>query len=232
MVSMTWLDVRIMAVGAAGVLGACAPQRVSLGGDAGDNASDQSTGGSTGASSGSITGATASTSVTTTIPTTGGSDPATAGSAGESALELGWGLFSPFQPLVDGGDLVLVIGGQGLAMFPVPLRGTGFYLPQIPYPYDHPQAPLLDIELDVEGLEGIGGHFIYLANYPIPFGDWGDSYQFYYVALLLPDEVGGERLDPADVDGRSAHLLGRIHPFGEDPVVVEYDLTLRADIPG
>ena len=47
------------------------------------------------------------------------------------------------------------------------------------------------------------------------------SYEFVYVAVLLPDG-----LDPAEIDGLPAHLHGRLRPVGSAPFDIELDLVV------
>ena len=54
-------------------------------------------------------------------------------------------------PVEDGDELLMVLGGQGLLMFPMPLRGSGFTLADDPSDYTDPATPLFDMYLDIEG---------------------------------------------------------------------------------
>jgi hypothetical protein len=125
--------------------------------------------------------------------------------------ETGW------NPVENGDELVMVLGGQGLLMFPMPLRGHGFTLAPDPSDYTHPDTPLFDMYLDIEGFElDFGGHFKRLANYPVPFEVLPDDvYEFVYITLFVPDELA----DPCDIDG----LPGELH--AELDVVDGYTLT-------
>ena len=125
--------------------------------------------------------------------------------------EMGW------SPVEDGDELWMVLGGQGLLMFPMPLRGSGFTLADDPSDYTDPATPLFDMYLDIEGFElDFGGHFKRLANYPVPFEILDDgTYEFIYITLFVPDEL----LDPCDIDG----LEGFLH--AELDVVDGYTLT-------
>lgn len=149
-----------------------------------------------------------------------GTDPATA------YFELGQGE-SGFRFLEDGDELEMVLGGQGLLMFPMPVRGAGFDLPPDPSDYTHPKIPLLDATLDVDGYNtGVGGHFIYLANYRIPFTVTGDDYQFNYVALIVPDDVGDLTL----LDGLPGHIHAELQPHDlDEPLVFDRDVIIDTD---
>jgi hypothetical protein len=151
-------------------------------------------------------------------------DTATDSTAAEVGwFEIGWGV-EEFNALQPGGDLEVVWGSQGAAMFPLPLRGAEFVLPDPPSDYQSPLAPKLDLHIDVEGHnDGIGGHFMYLANYPITFEIMPDgSYEFLFVAAVLPDEV-----DPATLEGLPAHLYARLRPYESAAFEVELDLVVR-----
>jgi hypothetical protein len=154
-------------------------------------------------------------------------DPTSAesGSTGEPVVgwfELGFGE-TEFTPLADGGTLQVVWGGQGAAMFPLPLRGAEFTLPDPPSDYTSELAPLFDLEIDIEGYnDGIGGHFKRLANYPITFEIQPDgTYEYLYVAVLLPDEI-----DPTVLDGLPAHLWARLRPYDSAHFEIEMDLVV------
>jgi hypothetical protein len=125
--------------------------------------------------------------------------------------EQGW------SPVENGDKLVMVLGGQGLLMFPMPLRGAGFTLADDPSDYTDPATPIFDMYLDIEGFDlDFGGHFKRLSNYPVPFEVLPDgTYEFVYITLFVPDEL----TDPCDIDG----LPGELH--AELDVVDGYVLT-------
>jgi len=125
--------------------------------------------------------------------------------------EEGW------NPVENGDELLMVLGGQGLLMFPMPLRGAGFTLADDPSDYTDPATPLFDMYLDIDGFElDFGGHFKRLSNYPVPFEVLPDgTYEFVYITLFVPDEL----TDPCDIDG----LPGELH--AELDVVDGYTLT-------
>jgi len=137
-------------------------------------------------------------------------------------FDVGWGDLQ-WHPLEDGGTLKVVWGGQGAAMFPLPIRGAEFVLPDPPDDYTSELAPILDLQLDIEGHnDGVGGHFKRIANYPITFAVLPDgSYEYIYLAVLLPDEI-----DPAILDGLPAHLSVQLRPYGSAPLVIERDLVV------
>jgi hypothetical protein len=153
------------------------------------------------------------------------SDESADGSSGgdDAWLEVGWGV-TEFNSLEDGGDLEVVWGPQGAAMFPLPLRGGGFVLPEDPSDYQSPLAPKLDLFIDVEGHnDGIADHFMYIANYPIIFEILSDgSYEFLFVGAQLPDAV-----DPTTLEGLPAHVYARLRPYESEPLEVELDLIVR-----
>lgn len=138
-------------------------------------------------------------------------------------FDIGWGV-TEFNALVPGSDLEVVWGTQGAAMFPLPLQGGEFVLPDPPEDFDSPLAPKFDLQIDVEGHnDGIGGHFMYLANYPITFEIEPDgSYEFLYVAAVLPDGV-----DPLTLEGLPAQLWARLRPYEAEPMEIELDLIVK-----
>lgn len=142
-------------------------------------------------------------------------------------FEVGWGVDS-FAPLSDGDDFTIVWGTQGAAMFPMPVRGGDFVLPDDPGDYNDPKAPLMDLELDIEGHnDGFGGHFKRIANYPLVFEVQEDgSYEFLYVAIILPDDK-----DPMELDGLPAHLHVTLRPYEADPIELDLDLVVALEPP-
>lgn len=174
-----------------------------------------------------------------TVACGGGIDPSVDDSNGNTSsvdstgepvvgwFELGFGDVE-FAPLVDGGTLQVVWGGQGAAMFPLPLRGAEFTLPDPPSDYLSELVPLFDIDIDIEGFnDGPGNHFKHLANYPISFTVLPDgTYEYIYVAVLLPDHI-----DPDDLDGLPAHLSARLRPKDSAPFEVDLDLVVATAPP-
>ena len=144
-------------------------------------------------------------------PTGGSGTPAPGAWIAMGQGETGW------FPVEDGDELLMVLGGQGLLMFPMPLRGSGFSLADDPSDYTDPRTPIFHMYLDIPGFElDFGGHFKRLANYPVPFEILPDgTYEFVYITLFVPDDL----LDPCDIDG----LPGELH--AELDVVDGYTLT-------
>jgi hypothetical protein len=143
-------------------------------------------------------------------------------------FEVGWGEFEFEQQLVDGGELHIVWGSQGAAMFPMPVRGAEFELAPDPKDWSDERTPILDFELDVEGTEpALCGHFKCINNYPIAFDILPDgSYEFIYVAVVVSD-----RIDPTTLHGRPAHLWVQLDPHRSAPHEAEFDLTVNVDPP-
>jgi hypothetical protein len=137
-------------------------------------------------------------------------------------FEVGWGIDS-FAPIEAGDEFPIVYGNQGSAMFPMPIRAGEFVLPDDPSDYLDPRAPKMNLELDIEGHnDGFGGHFKRIANYPLVFEILPDgTYEFLYVAIILPDEKV-----PEDLVGLPAHLRVEIQPYESEPIVRELDLVV------
>jgi hypothetical protein len=114
-------------------------------------------------------------------------------------------------------------------MFPLPVRGGEFTLPPDPSDYSHPDAPLLDIDLDIAGHnDGVGGHFKHIANYPIGFDVLPDgTYEFVYVAVIVPDDE-----DPVELVGLPAHLWARLRPSDSGALELERDFIVALDDSG
>jgi hypothetical protein len=133
-----------------------------------------------------------------------------------------------FEPIEHGGEMHIVWGSQGAAMFPMPIRAGEFVLPDDPRDFTDERAPILELTVDIEGFNsGVGGHFKRIANYPIAFDILPDgTYEFIYVRVIVPDTI-----DPADLDGLPAHVWVQLDPWGSAPLTIEYDLVARVDPP-
>lgn len=135
--------------------------------------------------------------------------------------ETGW------NEVDDGDSLVMVLGGQGLLMFPMPIRGEGFTLPDDPQDWTDPNIPILDIHLDIEGFNiGFGGHFSRIANYPVPFTILEDgTYEFVYITIFVPDEL----TDPCDIHGLPGELYAELDTADGD--VLTWERSVIIEVP-
>jgi hypothetical protein len=134
---------------------------------------------------------------------------------------------SDWSPVEDGDSLVMVLGGQGLLMFPMPVHAHGFTLPDDPSDWTHPDIPVLDIHLDIEGFNiGFGGHFSRIANYPVPFKILPDgTYEFIYITIFVPDEL----TDPCDIDGLPGDFHAELETADGDTLIWERSVII--DVP-
>lgn len=158
-------------------------------------------------------------------PASDGSDssPATTTETGEPEpwLEAGWGLsdFNAYD-----GVLPVVVGPQGLSMFSVPLRGSGFYNPASPG-FDNPEVPVVQAWVDVDGhQESPGGHLTEVTEYPALFYPTLDDpgvLQGVALWLVLPDGV-----DPNALVGLSASLHVEMIDFEGLRLVDDHDLEI------
>jgi hypothetical protein len=155
-----------------------------------------------------------------------GDDEGHESSGSDAWMAMGQGETS-YTALAEGDELLMVLGGQGLLMFPMPIRAQGFRLPADPSDWTDPDIPLLDIHLDIEGFDiGFGGHFSRIANYPVPFEILADgTYEFIYITIFVPDELS----DPCAIDG----LPGEIHAELDtaDGETLEWDRTVTIAVP-
>lgn len=143
---------------------------------------------------------------------------------GDGWLALGQGE-TQFVEVEQGDELLMVLGGQGLLMFPMPIRGGGFVLPDDPSDYTDPKVPILDMHLDIDGFNiGFGGHFARIANYPIPFEVLDDdTYEFIYVTIFVPDELA----NPCDIDEQPGHLHAELETADNQLLVVDLDVSIE-----
>ncbi len=143
---------------------------------------------------------------------------------GDGWLALGQGEME-FVEVEAGDELLMVLGGQGLLMFPMPIRGGGFVLPDDPTDYTDPDVPVLDMHLDIDGYNiGYGGHFARIANYPIPFEVLdADTYEFIYVTIFVPDELA----NPCDIDEQPGHLHAELETADGQLLIVDLDVSIE-----
>ena len=139
-------------------------------------------------------------------------------------LKLGQGEFE-FAEIQNDDELVMVLGGQGLLMFPIPLHAGEFTLPDDPSDYTDPKVPILDMHLDVDGFNiGFGGHFARIANYPIPFKVLDDgTYEFIYVTIFVPDELA----NPCDIDEQPGQLHAELETADGDTLILDLDVSIE-----
>lgn len=146
-------------------------------------------------------------------------------------FQVGWGQ-GEFVPLADGDPFPIVLGGQGAQMFPMPLQGGEWFLPENPTSWMDETGPLVDMDMDIEGWnDGPGGHFKHIANYTL---DWiilpDGTYQSSFLPILVPDGV-----TPEDLDGLPAHLWVRLRPHEQPALELELDVVVTVSdepVPG
>ncbi|NVB38887.1 hypothetical protein G6O69_13680 [Pseudenhygromyxa sp. WMMC2535] len=133
--------------------------------------------------------------------------------------EIGW------NEIEEGESLEMVLGGQGLLMFPMPMRAGGFTLPDDPKDYTDPDIPILDMYVDIEGFNiGFGGHFSRIANYPIIFDILDDgTYEFVYVTIFVPDEL----TNPCDIDELPGFIHAELETADGDLLTFERDVEIE-----
>lgn len=131
------------------------------------------------------------------------------------------------SPLVDGGELMLVLGGQGAWMFPIDVRGKGFALPRDPADLQAEDVPRLDLWLDMDGFAiSIDGHLAQIDDLPLVFTVGTDGvYETGYVPLIVPEVLS----DMRELDGRA----GRLHAAlatADGALTVDLDVVVRAPV--
>lgn len=131
-----------------------------------------------------------------------------------------------YAPLVDGGALDLVLGGQGAWMFPIAVRGGGFKLPRDPSDLQAEDVPRLDLWIDVDGFEiSVGRHLAQVDALPMMFSvGEGGVYSASYVPLILPEVLS----DMRELDGRAGRLYARLSTV-EGDLTSELDVVVRAE---
>jgi hypothetical protein len=170
----------------------------------------------------------------------GGDDSADSGDSGgddvgcsgatpcDASVEIGQG-YSSFAPL-GGADAPwqLVLGGQGLYMFPMTLQLSGFDMPADPGDWGDPKLPQLAVTFDVPGHPGaVGGHFVRIANYPLASVDLGDgTFEVVYVPLIIPD---ADAMDPLGLHEAPGTLEVEIRGWDGERVVERIDVVLDSD---
>ncbi len=152
----------------------------------------------------------------------------------DAIFEIGQAIFDPNDPFADptwaalatGDSLELVLGGQGLLMFPIGLRGANFVIADDPSDFADPKMPQVDMWMDIEGYNiGFAGHFARIYNYPIPFkalSGSNDIYEFLYIAVIVPDEIS----DPKVLDGKPSHLWIELNAYDDKPILRELDVII------
>ena len=161
-----------------------------------------------------------------------GSSDAGDGETGELPPSDGWFELGQgednFSPLTDGGPIDLVLGGQGLWMFPMPVRGGGFALPDNPLDFDDPNSPRLSVTFDVDDFTTVSGdHFAKIGNLPVPFDDLGDgTCEYIYLPVIAPNEF----TDGCSIDGHTAHVSATL-AVGGGGAPLTFDLDLVVVVP-
>jgi hypothetical protein len=162
-------------------------------------------------------------------PDSGDDTPESTGEPNPAWIEIGWGQ-DEYRRLAAGDAFEIVWGTQGSAMFPIIVRGGGFQLPPDPLDWQHANAPIAELWLDIEGHnDGFGGHYKRIANYQMGFEILEDgTYESTFIAIILPDGS-----DPEAIEGLPATLWFEIDPADTAPVAVQLDLTVAlGDLPG
>ena len=160
---------------------------------------------------------------TATTATTEDSESEVTGPPAEGWLEVGYGLdeFFAFEE-----TLPVYTGPQGFYMFSLPLRGSDFPVAPDPLDFNHPDAPILAIWADVEGIDGPhpSGHFSVYLDYPVGFSVSLDSeadYEFVAVWLVTPDAY-----PPEDLIGRTATIHAELECADGQLLVDEHELVI------
>ncbi len=142
-------------------------------------------------------------------------------------FELGQGE-SMWQGLAGGTRLRLVLGGQGAYMFPIAVRGGGFVLPDNPTQFGHPDAPELDVTIEIDGYANNSGVFARVQGFPIPFTVKDDgSYEYFYVAVLAPDALA----DPNEIHNLPVTIEATLTPAEGEALTQTYELQVLSNFP-
>lgn len=146
----------------------------------------------------------------------------------DASVVIGQG-YTGFEPL--GGEEApwqLVLGGQGLYMFPMTLQLSGFDMPPDPSDWGDPKLPQLAVTFDVPGHPGaVGGHFVRIANYPLASVDLGDgTFEVVFVPLIIPD---ADAMDPMGLHEAPGTIEVEVRGWDGERVVETLDVVLTAD---
>lgn len=136
----------------------------------------------------------------------------------------------PWRVVDEGDDIWVVLGGQGLLMIPMPMRAGGFDLPA-ELELNSPEIPMLNFQMRVEGHNyGVNDTFARIPNYPVLFSplEGGDLYEFFYLTVFVPDEVGDE---PQVLDGLPADIDWQLEVPGYGSIEGNFSATIRVDPP-
>ena len=156
---------------------------------------------------------------------------------GTAQFKLGEAVFDPEDPLADpvyreltqGDTLTIVLGGQGLLMLPLAVRGSGFQIPENPTDWDDPRMPRINLWVDIEGFNvGFGGHFARVPDYTIgfvPIDDKG-TLEHIYIAVLVPDGIE----DPEQLLGRPGLIRAELRTYKQPTVAQELSFVVAPEI--
>jgi hypothetical protein len=127
------------------------------------------------------------------------------------SFELGWGETS-FSALEQNGTIELVLGPQGLWMFPMPIRAEGFELPAGGFDFDDPDTPRLTMTFDIEDYETLfGDYFARFNNLPLDFAVLeNDTYEFIYLPVIAPNDF----VDICTIVGHNARVEAELAVAG------------------
>ncbi len=142
-------------------------------------------------------------------------------------FELGQGE-AVWQGLSGSSRLKLVLGGQGAYMFPIAVRGGGFVLPDNPTQFNHPDAPRIDITIEIEGYANNSGFFARVTDFPIPFTvKDDDSYEYFYIAVIAPDAL----FDPNEIHNLPVRIEATLTPAEGDEMIQTYEMQVLSNFP-
>jgi len=139
--------------------------------------------------------------------------------APEPWFVLGWDYIGGWIELEPGDPLTITIGGQGLWMIPLGVRGEGFCVPADPYAYD--LVPTLDARIEAEGRPT---PVAAVVGFPVsfePLDETDRTLGYTFIPMIIDDTI-----DPAELEGVPATIHAELRARDTPPLSFTLDGVL------